>query len=249
MPTDLGDISASTTPKNLTPRTFFADLRFGDNMAASSSLQAIDDSTPSLLNSVFQWRDPVLNQSQSGIDLSDPLPSSSPPIYSSGLDSDGSGDESPDYPSKNYCTEQLVFWKPGSIWDNYAYEQHADNTLRWRPIGIENAEWIRVQSTECTTYLTTSEEINHCVCIKCQKVTQLASFQKCVDRATGNAPAHTPYKYLTAYQMRHLLVMTKKQNNAMKLKVHHNTVMQLPVIKPQCIIQILNLNRKLGHMV
>jgi hypothetical protein len=189
-------------------------------MAASSSLQAIDDSTPSLLNSGFLRKDRILNSSHSDIDFSDPLPGSSPPIYSSDLDSDdGSGDESPDYPSGNYCTGQLVFWKPGSIWDNYAYEQHADDTLGWKPIGIENAEWIRIQSTECTTYLSTPEEVNRRACIKCQKVTQLASFRKCVNRATGNAPAHTPYKYLTAYQMRRILVTTKKQNNAMKLKV------------------------------
>ena len=214
-------------------------------MAASSSFQAIDDSsTPILLNSVFQRRDPVrvLNPSRSPSHsdinhLSDPLPGSSPPIYSSDLDSDsdasGSGDESPqaDYPSENYCTGQLVFWKPGSIWDNYAYEQHADNTLGWRPIGIENAEWIRVQSTECTTYLRTPEEVNQRACIKCQKVTQLASFRKCVDRATGNAPAHTPYKYLTAYQMRRILVTTKKQNNLMKLKVLP-TVTSMQLIKP-----------------
>ena len=192
------DASESITPKKLTPRAFFADLRSSNEMDESSSLQAIgnDSSTPSLLNSVFQRKDPVLNQSHwhdGGIDISDPLPGSSPPIYSTDLDSDGSGDsdESPDYPSENYCTGQLVFWKPGSIWDNYAYEQHADSTLGWKPIGIENSEWIRVQSTECTTYLTTPEEANHRACIKCQKVTQLPSFRKCVDRATGNAPAHT----------------------------------------------------------
>lgn len=94
-----------------------------------------------------------------------------------------------------------------------------DNTLGWKPIGIENNEWIRVQSTECTTYLTTPEEVNRHVCIKCQKVTQLALFWKCIDCPTGNAPANTPYKYLTAYQMCHLLVVTKKQNDVMKLKV------------------------------
>ena len=217
--------TSESTPENLTPRAFFKEFRSNDKMAAHSFLQAIDDSsTPSLLDSAFHRRDPVPNQS-SGINFSDPLPGSSPPIYSSDLDSNSSGVESLDYyqcENSSYCTGQLVFWKPGSIWDNYAYEQHADDTLGWKPIGIENAEWIRVQSTECTTYLKTPDEVNRRACIKCQKVTQLASFRKCVDRATGNAPAHMPYKYLTAYQMRHLLVTTRKQNDAMKLKVPLN---------------------------
>lgn len=119
-------------------------------------------------------------------------------------------------------------------------EQHADNTLGWKPIGIENSDWIRIQSTECTTYLTTPEEVNQRACVKCQKVTQLASFRKCVDCATGNAPAHMPYKYLTAYQMRQLLVTTRKQNDAMKFKVplkflisHRIILMIYPDLEPQ----------------
>ena len=121
--------ASESTPKILTPRAYFEEFRSSDNMAENSYLHAIDhddSSTPSLLDSAFRRRDPAsfLNQSHNDVNPSDPLPGSSPPIYSSDLDSDGSGDESPGYQSENssYCTGQLIFWKPGPIWDNYAYD-------------------------------------------------------------------------------------------------------------------------------
>ena len=155
-------VDASVTPKNLTPRKLFADFGSSDKMARSSFLQATDD-TLSPLNSTFQRKDPLLNQSQRYRSFrSSPVPlhQSTAPILT------------PMVLAMRVrvliirmkfqvTAGQLVFWKSGSIWDNYAYEQYADDTLGWKPIGIEIAEWIRVQSTECTIYLaTTPEEVN-----------------------------------------------------------------------------------------
>lgn len=163
------------------------------------------------------------------------LPRSSPPSESDFFDDDegleyelppleellNSDEEFEDdiFGSQDYCKGERVEWTPGSVWDTFPYQQHADNTIGWKPFLLDNDKWIQLRSNTCKKYLKTRKERELQACINCLKIPNSTSFRKCVQRAKGDTAAHTPWKFLTPQQMRRLLVSLRKQNDAMKLKV------------------------------
>ncbi|KAF8154482.1 hypothetical protein B0H34DRAFT_860372 [Crassisporium funariophilum] len=170
------------------------------------------------------------------LDSSD-LPQSSPPSVSEYLgnedtmrdelpplaeftDSDDElEDDNLNFASDKLCKEERVEWTPGSVWDTFPYQQHADNTIGWKPFLLDSDKWIQLRSNECKKYLTTHKERELQACVNCLKIPNSASFRKCIERLKDDAAPHTPWRFLTPYQTRGLLLASRKQNNLMKLKV------------------------------
>ena len=113
---------------------------------------------------------------------------------------------------ENACTGQHIEWSAGSVWSTYAYAQHEDGDgVDWTPIGFDGSDCIRLRADDCKIILQTPEEINIRACIKCHRLLNSPKLRRFMERAQGNALHHTPYKYLTAVQMRQALYEARKQ--------------------------------------
>ena len=124
-------------------------------------------------------------------------------------------------PEYDVCVGLAVQWIAGSLWDSYAYQEHEDDNLGWKPIAFDENNWIRLRADNCTTILAGEKELNSRVCSNCAMLIHSKKLRRFMERAKGNeAPAHTPWKYLTTRQLRTLLLSTKKQNEKYRLKVN-----------------------------
>lgn len=119
----------------------------------------------------------------------------------------------------NACTGQLVAWIPGSVWETYGYHQHADNSLPWVLLSVENSQWIRIQSRRCKIFLDSNQEFLARTCSQCQALLNSAQLQKFMERAKGDAPAHTPWKYLNNAQIIRMAMTLRRRNSLIMLEV------------------------------
>ena len=55
-----------------------------------------------------------------------------------------------------------VQWIAGSLWNSYAYQEHEDDNLGWKPIAFDENNWIRLRGLgdDCTTILVGEKELN-----------------------------------------------------------------------------------------
>ena len=121
---------------------------------------------------------------------------------------------------ENACTGQRVDWSAGSVWSTYAYAQHEDGKgVDWTPVGFEGSDCIRLRADDCKIILQTPEEINTRACEKCYQLLNSPKLRHFMENAHGNALRHTPYKYLTALQMRQALYEARKQIERYRLQV------------------------------
>lgn len=97
---------------------------------------------------------------------SETLPDSSLPIAT--LEFGDVSDNDSEY-ELDPCNGQLIEWTPGSVWDTYAYGNHAydDDSVGWTPIGFEGSTHIRLQSTGCSKFLKNAREILRGSCAFC----------------------------------------------------------------------------------
>jgi hypothetical protein len=124
-------------------------------------------------------------------------------------------------PEYDVCMGLAVQWVAGSLWDSYAYQEHEDDNLGWKPIAFEENNWIRLRGDDCKTILVGEKELNSRVCSNCTALVHCKKLRRFMERAKGNeVPAHTPWKYLTVRQLRTLLLAAKKENEKNRLKVH-----------------------------
>lgn len=106
------------------------------------------------------------------------------------------------------------------MWDSYAYQQHADDNLGFKPVAFEDGNWIRFKADNCCIFLRSPQEENSRVCAKCQALLHSTNLRKFMERAKQDSlPAHTPWKYLTSRQLRELLVSARKQIDRLRLQV------------------------------
>lgn len=141
--------------------------------------------------------------------------------------SDSSGDEEDDEDGfmkvPDGCTGAAVHWVAGSVWDSYAYQQHADDNLGFKPVAFEDGNWIRFKADNCCIILQSPQEENSRVCENCQALLRSKNLRKFMERAKQESlPAHTPWKYLTSRQLRELLVSARKQIDRLRLQVSIN---------------------------
>jgi hypothetical protein len=182
-------------------------------------------------NNAFRLNTDTLPRSSPPSSLGDSEDEDELPKLEALADSDSDNDESEQLgihshlhtidSGKKVCKGQRVQWTPGSVWDTFPYQQHADDTIGWRPylLDNDNNDWIRLKSTKCKENLNTILEIECEACSNCQKVINTPSFQMCMKRAAGDAAAHTPWKYLTLQQMRCMLVDNRKAGKSMRFTV------------------------------
>lgn len=126
--------------------------------------------------------------------------------------------------STTLCKGVLIEWKAGSVWDSYPFQIHPYKTYGWEPIAVENDNWIRLRSLNCTTHVQTPAAS----CASCLSIMSGKPFRAVVKRAE-HAPAHTPWKYLTTQQLVNLLRKMSARQRRDSLKM-------------------LNLARKLGTL-
>lgn len=139
---------------------------------------------------------------------------------SSGDEEDEDLDENGFLKVPNGCTGAAVHWVAGSVWDSYAYQQHADDNLGFKPVAFEDGNWIRFKADNCRIFLQNSLEENSRVCANCQALLHSKNLRKFMARAKQDSlPAHTPWKYLTPRQLRELLVSARKQIDRLLLQV------------------------------
>ncbi|KAF8872535.1 hypothetical protein BD779DRAFT_1679648 [Infundibulicybe gibba] len=148
------------------------------------------------------------------------LPPSSPPSFElnspvTDVSSDG---HSSDIDEENECMGQSIKWQAGSVWDTYAYAQHDDETIPWAPIRIESADRIVLQSKSCKVILKTPSELQERTCSSCSQLRHSPQVLKMIERASGDAPPHTNWKYLNARQVKRILSITRQQNCSLRLK-------------------------------
>ena len=175
----------------------------------------IASSAPQSPGSAF---DDLLSRSLEGVD-----------ITSCENDGDGESSDGDDLDERGYlkvpeydaCVGLAVQWIAGSLWDSYAYQEHEDDNLGWKPIAFDENNWIRLRADDCTTILAGEKELNSWVCSNCTALIHSKKLRRFMERAKGNeALAHTPWKYLTMCQLRTLLLSVKKQNEKYRLKVN-----------------------------
>jgi len=220
-PTTLTPISSrSTTPTQSIPLSMFPSTRY-----IHSRYPTLDNTT------IVQLTDLQLDLPRSSppsdldLNMVDELEDEMPGLESPGSSDDELGDSDDEveaqdtFNSTDTCRGQRVEWTPGSLWDTFPYQQHADNTIGWRPFVLEGDSWMRLKSTRCKERLCTSREKDLRACANCLKIVNTASYRKCVQRAEGSVKAHTPWKFLSPHQLRRLILDIRKQNNAMKLNV------------------------------
>lgn len=123
-------------------------------------------------------------------------------------DDDGQGTE---------CTGVIVEWKPGSVWNTYPYQQHAERSLPWEIIGFENDTWLRLRSRKCPIWFQPSQP-SVITCSFCNYIPNSVDFRKFMERAV-EAPAHTPWPYLNYEQLNLKLHKTTNHNRLLQLKV------------------------------
>ncbi|KAI1781589.1 hypothetical protein LXA43DRAFT_1070016 [Ganoderma leucocontextum] len=104
-------------------------------------------------------------------------------------DSDGEGES-------NECIGVRVEWTAGSVWDTYPYHAHEHHAYPWEPIAIENRQWLRLRSTECTQRVAPPEA----ACEACLKVPRSTKFKAFLSRAT-DAPEETAWPLLSQRQL------------------------------------------------
>jgi hypothetical protein len=112
---------------------------------------------------------------------------------------------------KDECTGQLIKWEAGSVWDTYAYQQHELSTTTWNLIGFEGANYIRLRAHNCKIILADEEERNLRTCASCQRLANSRELRKFMDRAKGNAPPRTPWRFLNSNQLTQLLIAARKK--------------------------------------
>lgn len=168
----------------------------------------------------------IYGNTESAIGDLDYLPPSSPPPLSpaSGWGSEKSfnDEESKDQfqeRSSDRCKGQLIEWVAGSVWDTYAYQQHDNDSIRWTPVGYEGTSHILLQSKSCTVLLKSAAELTQGSCRHCHKLLNSKSLLKFMHQASQDTIPHTPWKYLSTWQLRNMLLISRKQENTMKLNV------------------------------
>lgn len=116
------------------------------------------------------------------------------------------------------CTGILVQWKPGSVWNSYPYQLHAERGMPWIPIGFEGDRHLCLQSTKCSIILSDPKELNRRSCRQCDAICNSASYQDFEARAM-DAAEHTPWRYLTPLQMQKLAAKLVARNHTLELNV------------------------------
>jgi hypothetical protein len=215
-------ISNASTP-NLTPRQSHINLRH-----LSISYPDDDDELPvasSAPQSPGSEFDDLLSRSLEELQII------SCENGDDGGDKDSDGDELDSdergylkVPEYDVCMGLAVQWIAGSLWDSYAYQEHEDDDLGWKPLAFEKNNWIRLRADDCTTILCGEKELNLRVCSNCAALIHSNKLRKFMERAKGDeGSAHTPWKHLTARQLRTLLLSANKQSEKYRLQVNVTT--------------------------
>ena len=205
--TPTGTETEATIATDLTPRPSQANLRF--HIAEPSDAPMLPDN----------W-DPL-----------DALPPSSPDRddftaeeYNFGLEFEWEEreeeEEDIDAEENNPCRGQKIEWVPGSIWETYAYAQHDSPFIGWTPIGFVGSKFIKIRSTSCLQALRSSQEIRDSTCRQCSNLLNSNELKTFMMRATEGAAPRTPWIYLTARQLKAMLVEVRKKLRRAQLEVH-----------------------------
>jgi hypothetical protein len=224
-----------STPTNLTPRQSHINLQVrhppptvGDHDFASDELPIASSNPPSpgsdtsdILSGSLSF---VATGTHTGVEDSDSeLDDHDSDSSIDEEDSDNDLDENGFLKVPNGCTGAAVHWAAGSVWDSYAYQQHADDNLGFKPVAFEDGNWIRFRADNCLIFLQSPQEENSRVCANCQALLHSKNLRKFMERAKQESlPAHTPWKYLTSRQLRELLVSARKQIDRLRLQVSIN---------------------------
>lgn len=154
----------------------------------------------------------------------DLLPPSSPPPLSptlgyESLDPNYSDENDSEEEDQEICKGQWIEWAAGSVWDSYAYSQHDDDSIGWTPIGFKGDNQICLQSKFCRNFLKKDSEHTCKSCGSCYALLNSKSLLQFIHHANQDPIPHTPWRYLSACQLKNLLVLSQKQENTLKLNV------------------------------
>ena len=133
-----------------------------------------------------------------------------------------------DITSNKFCRGQRIQWVAGSgsIWETYAYQIHADDSVPWHLEGFEQhqgIDYIIIRSEECYTGSTikdmTEEEVQDNKCGACSALRNSAQLREFITRAKSDPKPCTPWKYLNIHQLKSIMLELRKQNYEMQMKV------------------------------
>jgi hypothetical protein len=120
-------------------------------------------------------------------------------LASFNISSSSSSEPGSDDDEKIECMGISIEWKPGSIWNTYPYHQHAERSMAWEPIAIENNGSLRLRSRKCPIWFIPSH-LSHLTCSFCCYIPNSVEFRKFMTHAV-EAPVHTPWAYLNYQQL------------------------------------------------
>jgi hypothetical protein len=129
-------------------------------------------------------------------------------------------EEDIDAEETNPCRGQKIEWVPGSVWETYAYAQHDSPFIGWTPIGFIGSKYIKIRSTSCRRALQTFQEIQDNTCSQCSNLRNSEELTTFMTRAAEGAVPRTPWIYLTARQIKAMLIKVRKKLRRMQLEVH-----------------------------
>ncbi|KAH6904033.1 hypothetical protein BKA70DRAFT_1512940 [Coprinopsis sp. MPI-PUGE-AT-0042] len=118
------------------------------------------------------------------------------------------------------CIGQRIKWLAGSVFETYAYRQHAGKSFPWVPTMIEDSETIRVQSRLCALALRTPNEMALRTCFVCQRLVNNPRLVKSMeDAARVDPPAKVPYRYLSHLQLCKIVDRVKEEDGRKRLQI------------------------------
>jgi hypothetical protein len=127
----------NTSILNLTPRQSHINLRLLPTLYPDANELPVASSAPQSPGSKF---DELLSQSLEGVHITSYDFADSENDDGGGENSDGDDLDERGYlkvPEDDVCMGLVVQWIAGSLWNSYAYQEHKDDTLGWKPIAFD----------------------------------------------------------------------------------------------------------------
>ncbi|PPQ96609.1 hypothetical protein CVT26_010742 [Gymnopilus dilepis] len=121
------------------------------------------------------------------------------------------------------CPGQKIRWTAGSVWDNYAYHIHLDDSTPWRLENFSDEYIIIRDRVHCSGFLETKEDEEREVCTACFKLRRSPVLEAFMDRASKPPKPRTPWKYLSYNQLKQVLLESRKKGRQLEAKVSRLT--------------------------